>query len=131
MNLFDAQLTKEGGKYIVSVGGMKVAPSEEKQKNLAAHNVQPQDITLGVRPSHLVLKQGANTVAAAVDVSEMMGSEVYLHANAMGRDVVIIVPTMDLQGNHKDTFAPGASIQFTFGGSVCHMFDHEGRNLEL
>ena len=104
--------------------------SGEKQKKLAAKNVQPQSVTLGVRPSHITLSDGADVLRAKVDVSEMMGSEVHLHANAMGRDVVIIVPTMDLNGNHKETFAQGAEVQFTFAGSVCHLFDGEGKNLE-
>ena len=131
MNFFDAKLEKDGGKYAVSVDGVRVELSGEKQKALLANNTQPQSITLGVRPSHIVLSQGENTLSAKVDVSEMMGSEVYLHINAMGRDVVIIVPTMDLQGNHKDTFAQGAEVRFTFSGSVCHLFDSEGRNLEF
>ena len=131
MNYFDAQLVKDGGGYAVTVGGIKVALSEEKQKNLAAKGVGPQAITLGVRPSHIVLSQGENTLSAKVDVSEMMGSEVHLHTNAMGRDVVIIVPTMDLQGNHSDTFVRGAEVQFTFSGSVCHLFNSEGKNLEF
>ncbi|MCI8803904.1 MAG: sn-glycerol-3-phosphate ABC transporter ATP-binding protein UgpC [Oscillibacter sp.] len=131
MNYFDAKLEKDGGKYIVSTGGIKVELSPEKQKNLAAKNAGSQAITLGVRPSHIVLSQGENTLSARVEVSEMMGSEVYLHTNTMGRDVVIIVPTMDLQGNHKDTFGQGAEVRFTFSGSVCHLFDGEGRNLEF
>ena len=131
MNYFDAQLTKDGGTYSVSVGGVKVELSEEKQKNLTAKNAAPQSIILGVRPSHIILSGGGNTLTAKVDVSEMMGSEVYLHTNAMGRDVVIIVPTMDLQGNHKDTFAQGAEVRFTFSGNVCHLFDKEGKNLEF
>ena len=131
MNYFDAKLENAGGKYTVSVGGVKVELSPEKQKALAAKNVGSQSVTLGVRPSHITLAQGENALTATVDVSEMMGSEVYLHTNAMGRDVVIIVPTMDLQGNHKDTFARGAEVRFTFSGSVCHLFDSEGRNLEF
>jgi len=131
MNYFDAKLEKSGEQYSVSVGSVKVELSAEKQQALAAKGVQPQAVTLGVRPSHIILAQGGNALTATVDVSEMMGSEVYLHINAMGRDVVIIVPTMDLQGNHKDTFAQGAEVRFTFSGSVCHLFDSEGRNLEF
>ncbi len=131
MNLFDAKLEKEGEKYLVAVGGIKVELSPEKQAALSAKNVEPQPITLGVRPSHITLGEGENTLSATVDVSEMMGSEVHLHANAMGRDVVIIVPTMDLQGNHMETFGRGAEIKFTFAGSVCHVFDSEGKNLEF
>ncbi len=131
MNFFDAKLVNNGGKYAVEVGGIQVELSDEKQKALAAKNVAGQDITLGVRPSHITLSDSANTIAATVDVSEMMGSEVHLHANAMGRDVVIIVPTMDLSGNHKETFGRGAQIKFNFSGNVCHVFDKEGKNLEF
>ena len=126
MNYFDAKLEKDGGQYAVSTGGVRVELSPEKQKNLAAHNVQPQAVTLGVRPSHITLGEGANSLTATVDVSEMMGSEVHLHANAQGRDVVIIVPTID----HKESFTSGHQIHFTFSGSVCHLFDSEGKNLE-
>ena len=131
MNFFDAKLVKDGGKYAVELGKMKVELSAAKQKALAAKNVPSQDITLGVRPSHVNLCDGGNAIAASVDVSEMMGSEVYLHANADGKEVVIIVPTTDLSGNHKETFGHGATIHFTFVGNVCHVFDKEGKNLEL
>ena len=128
MNFFDAKLLKEDGKYSVSVGGIKVDLSDTKQKALAAKNVGSQAITLGVRPSHITLGDGANTLTATVDVSEMMGSEVHLHANAEGRDVVVIVPTLDLS---SVSFAPGTAIQLSFDGSVCHLFDSEGKNLEF
>ena len=128
MNFFDAKLVKANGKYAVSVGDMTVELSEEKQKNLAAKNVAEQDITLGVRPNHIVLGDAAKCIKAKVDVSEMMGSEVHLHANANGKDVVIIVPTMDLDSAQ---FGYGAEIHFTFGGNVCHVFDQDGKNLEF
>jgi len=128
MNFFDAKLLKEDGKYSVSVGNVKVALPEVKQKALAAKSVGSQAITLGVRPSHITLGGEENSLTATVDVSEMMGSEVHLHANAMGRDVVIIVPTLDLSSVN---FAAGTEIKLTFDGSVCHLFDGEGKNLEF
>nr|WP_300827946.1 sn-glycerol-3-phosphate ABC transporter ATP-binding protein UgpC [uncultured Oscillibacter sp.] len=132
MNFFDAKLLCEGGKYFVSVGGCKVELSGDKQKNLAAQGVQSQAITLGVRPSHMVLsKEPGNTLTATVEVSEMMGSEVHFHANAGGKDVVVIVPTMDAEGQHIDSFHAGDQLNLTFSGSVCHIFDREGRNLEF
>ena len=131
MNFFDASLTRENGKYFVSVGGCTVELSTEKQRALAAKNVQPQNITLGVRPSHMVLaKEPGNTLTAAVEVSEMMGSEIHFHANADGKDVVVIVPTMDASGEHIDTFRTGDKLNLTFSGSVCHVFDQDGINLE-
>ena len=131
MNFFDAALTRENGRYFVTAGPMRVELAEDKQQRLAAKDVQPQDVTLGVRPNHLVLNNGENAFTAAVDVSEMMGSEVHLHATAQGHDVVIIVPTMDITGDHREVFSNGAQISFTAGGNVCHVFDKEGKNLEF
>ena len=131
MNFFNAGLVSEGGKYFVTVGGCKVALSDEKQAKLAAKKTADQEITLGVRPSHMVLaKEAGNTLSATVEVSELMGSEVHFHANAEGKDVVIIVPTMDASGERIPSFRAGDKLELTFSGNVCHMFDQEGRNLE-
>ena len=132
MNFFDAKLVNEGGKYAVSVGGCKVVLSEEKQKNLSGKKVAAQDITLGVRPSHMVLsKDPANTLSATIEVSELMGSEVHFHANANGKDVVVIVPTMNADGERIDSFHAGDKLNLTFSGNVCHVFGKDGRNLEF
>ena len=132
MNFFDAKLLNEGGKYAVSVGGCKVVLSDEKQKNLSNNKVAAQDITLGVRPSHMVLtKETSNTLSAVIEVSELMGSEVYFHANAIGKDVVVIVPTMDVNGKRIDSYDSGDKLNLTFSGNVCHLFDRNGKNLEF
>ena len=125
MNFFDAKLTKEQGKYFVELGGIKVQLSEEKQARLAANNVEPQDVTLGVRPEHTSL--GNTGIVAKVDVSEMMGSSVHLHVTAEGRDVIIIVPTLEMKGN----YGIGDTVHFNFEGNVAHVFSKETeRNLE-
>ena len=132
MNYFNARLVKEDGKYAVSVENCKVVLSEEKQKNLTANKVAAQDITLGVRPSHMVLaKQPGNTLSATVEVSELMGSEVHFHANANGKDVVVIVPTMTPDGERIDSFHTGDKLNLTFSGNVCHVFGSDGKNLEF
>ena len=128
MNLFDAKLLKVDGKYAVALGGMTVELSEEKQAKLAANNVAEQDIVLGIRPEHIVLEKG---IAGKVDVSELMGSSVHLHVNSMGRDVVMVVSTMNMTGAEVAALNYGADIQFSFPGHVCHVFNKEtGINLE-
>ena len=129
MNLFDAKLVKNGDKYAVQVGGITVELAEEKQAKLAKNNVAPQDIVLGVRPEHIELSKDG--IDAKVDVSEMMGSSVHLHVTAMGRDVVLVVSTMNMTGAEVAALTAGASVKFTFGGHVCHVFNKEtGINLE-
>ena len=126
MNFFDAELKREGNKFFVEVGGIRVELSEDKEERLVKNDVQSQPITLGVRPEHTdVADQG---ITARVDVSEMMGSSVHLHVNADGRDVIIIVPTIEMKGNYNI----GDTVHFTFDGKVAHVFSKEtDKNLEF
>ena len=103
MNIFDAQLVKDAdGRYAVELENAHVVLSEEKQANLAARNVAPQAVTLGVRPEHIQLQDDpGHAIAGVVDVSEMMGSAVHLHLRACGKDTIIVVPTMELQSSQK------------------------------
>ena len=126
MNFFDAKLIREDKKFFVQLADEKVELDPEKEARLLAKDVQSQDVILGVRPEHTVLaKEG---IPAKVDVSEMMGSSVHLHVSAEGRDVIIIVPTIEMEGNYKI----GDQVHFTFGGNVAHVFSKETeKNLEF
>ena len=129
MNMFDAKLVKNNGKYAVQLGNLTVELSDEKQAALAKNNVAEQDVVLGVRPEHITLADDG--IDARVDVHEMMGSTVHLHVTAMGRDVVLVVSTMDMTPAQIAALANGASVKFKFHGNVCHVFNKEtGINLE-
>ena len=131
MNMFDAKLVEQSGKYSVVLDGVSIALSEEKQEALTKNNVKSQDITLGIRPEHITLAEaGKDAITGKVDVSEMMGSAIHLHVNACGRDTIIIVQTMDLKGG--EDLSIGSEISFTFGGNAVHVFNKEtGENLEI
>ena len=131
MNFFDAELVKQDGRYAVVLDGMTIVLSDEKQERLAAHGVAAQHVTLGVRPQHISLQGDSTMVKARMDVFEMMGSEIHLHATMNGRDMVIIVPTMDISGDYADAFTIGKEVDFTFSGSACHVFGSDGKNLEF
>ena len=126
MNFFDAELEEQNGKYFVKLDNYKVELSADKEERLRKNGVKSQAVTLGVRPDHTdVAKEGG--VEGKVEVSEMMGSSVHLHVNAKGKDVIIIVPTQDLEGS----FNIGDPVRFSFSGSVAHVFSKQNdRNLE-
>ncbi len=129
MNFMDAELVKVDGKYAVSVGGIQVVLPEEKQAKLAANEVAEGPVTLGVRPEHISLD--ANGIDAKVDVHELMGTSIHLHATAMGKDVVLVLSTMNMTGAELSALTMGAEIKFSFPGTVCHVFNKEtGLNLE-
>ena len=133
MNYFDAELVRDGDAYCVKVGDITVTPSEEKQARLLEHDVQSQPVTLGIRPEHVSLFEETDQVLhGTVDVSEMMGSSTHLHLSSLGQDVIVIVQTIDMQGDHRNGFAIGEDVAFSFGGELIHMFSKEDEhNLEF
>ena len=123
MNFFDAKLLKKDGVYSVLLDGYEVVLPEDKQALLTEKGVEEQDITLGVRPEHIVLSDEG--VKANIEVSEMMGSSVHLHVKAVDQDVIIIVNTIDMTDSEVSDLSFGKEVHFSFGGNNCHLFDKE------
>ena len=124
MNYFDAKLVIKNNSYFVIVDDQEFELSKEKQDRLKAKGVKEQDITLGVRPDHMVLADKG--IKAKVDVSELMGTSVHLQVTALGRDVIAIVPT---EGRKIELV--GQEIHLTFSGNVANLFSKEDeKNLE-
>ena len=130
MNFFnDAKLVKVQGKYAVELAGQTVVLSDDKQAALEKNNVAEQDIVLGVRPEHIALEQAG--FEGKVDVSELMGSTVHLHVDSLGRDVVMVVSTMNMTAAEVSALNHGSTVHYTFPGHCCHVFNKEtGINLE-
>ena len=131
MNMFNGRLVKKDGKYVVQIQDAEIVLSEQKQKNLAAKNVEEMDVTVGARPEHISLDYvEGGMMEGTVEVSEMMGSSVHLHLNTLGRDCIIIVPTLDLKDNTAMDI--GAKVKFTFAPNAVHVFNPwDGKNLEF
>ncbi len=129
MNFFDANLIKKDGKYAVELNGHISELAEDKQARLAANNVEEQAITLGVRPEHMILTDDG--IEAKIEVNELMGSSVHLHVDINGKDVIVIVSTMNMTGAEVAALKAGAAIKIGFPGNVAHVFNKEtGINLE-
>ena len=121
MNFFEnCALTKNGGAYSVTVLGHTMPLTEEQNEKLAAAGVESRTVTVGVRPVHITL--GGEGVGALVDVSELMGSELHLHLDANGKDVVAVVQTANID---PTAFARHTAVQFAFEPRLAHFFDPE------
>ena len=120
MNFFDAELKRDGDKYVVDVCGEELRLTEEKQAALLRGDVPAGPVTLGIRPEHIVLAKSGG-IPARVDVSEMMGSSVHLHLTAAGHDAVVIVPTLELDAIPS----LGQEIYLELHEDSIHLFDRE------
>ncbi len=129
MNFFDAKLKKKANNgYEVVVCGAVMPLSQRIQQRLAEKDYGDMDIVLGIRPEHVsfATSDGEHTIAATVDVSEMMGSEIHLHVRtAEGKDVVLRVPTIELPAEFHGGISYGTPVRFTFPDDLVHLFQKE------
>ena len=126
MNFFDGELIRDGSAYALAVNGAKIALSERMQKALAEKDTPAGNVIVGCRPEHLILKApGPDTMQASVDVSEMMGSEIHLHLSCFGKDVVVRVPTTELDASQRGGLAYGTEVSLTFPEELIHLFNPE------
>ena len=123
MNFFDnSKLTLENGEYYAIIKGAKFKLSEFQQKALKQNNQQPCDIVAGIRPQHLTVGEGE--LQGKIEVNEMLGSEVNLHADCMGDDVVMVIPTVDLTAD----VSMGSTVKFTTQPRLIQLFDKATSN---
>ena len=135
MNYFHAELSEKSGRVVVEAYGKFFPVKETVGSYLKEHQLLGKRVILGVRPEHITLvskKDSANdmdTICADIAVSEMMGSELYIHANIAGaQEIVIRVPTISLSPTERANIDALGRIAFTFSPEVMHLFDEETEN---
>ncbi len=127
MNFFKGQLEKTADGYAVKTMGTTVAVTAEMAAQLSAKGIAGQDVIMGTRPEHIAAAtEGAvSTIDATIEVSELMGSELYLHAlvGAEKQEVVIRIPTTDLPTEYRGGVPYGTQMKFAFQPNLINLFD--------
>ena len=132
MNFFDGKLEKTAAGYVLHALDTKIAVSAETGKDLEAAGVTELDVTAGVRPEQIQLANAdePGAISGTIDVSELMGSTVHVHASVKGYDFVLVIPTIDFDGALGRSFADGVPISFKFEPNAVHFFDKaSGKNI--
>jgi multiple sugar transport system ATP-binding protein len=133
MNFLPAVLNAKNGRYDVTAFGRSLPLSDAMQEKLRRNGQEACDVIVGIRPEHLLItpESAGQSLKSKVDVSEMMGSEVYLHTNIQETDIVLRIPTQDMLGL---SLQPGKEsyISFSLPVNFIHLFDAEtGNNLTV
>ena len=128
MNFFRGSLEKAGEGYQIQCMGATLSVTAEQAARLAAGGQSGGEVIVGVRPEHIQLQaQEENAISATVEVSELMGSEVYFHAvvgsGEAAQDVVMRIPTTDLPAQYRGNVPYGTRMHFTFSSQLVHLFD--------
>ena len=125
MNFFDnCKLVLENGLYYAEIRGVRFELDAFQQRVLRDKKQQPCDIVAGIRPQHITVGEGE--LSALIEVSEMLGTEVNLHTRSNDDEVVMVIPTVDLQTD----VSMGNTIRFTTQSRLIQLFDKQtGNNL--
>ncbi|MEG0769979.1 MAG: sn-glycerol-3-phosphate ABC transporter ATP-binding protein UgpC [Ruthenibacterium sp.] len=123
MNLLDATLVKDGAKYYVDLGGDKLLIDSSKITP-AIEAYVGKAVKAGIRPEDI--KDDAEfmdchkdaVITANVEVSELMGSEIYLYLTYKGYKMTArVLPT--------STSKNGSDIKVAINTKKLHLFDPE------
>ena len=123
MNFLDATLEKEGNTYYVNISGDKVAlPAEKVTAELDKY--VGKAIKAGVRPEDIkddadfLAAHADSALTAEVEVSELMGSEIYLYLDYKGNKLTArVAPTSKARN--------GDTVKVAFDAHKVHLFDVE------
>ncbi len=128
MNFFRANLEKTAAGYVIRCMGAAIPVAADMAAKLAAKGQESAEIILGVRPEHITLQASPEqAITCTVEVSELMGSEFYLHGTvgegAEQQNLVMRVQTSELSEAYRSGVPYGTKLNFTFHSNLIHLFD--------
>ncbi len=122
MNFFKAKLQKVDGKLVVDAGSFAVPVPDDRMK--AFDGYVGKDVIFGIRPEDIknpaFIPPGihAAPVETKVDVTELMGNEIFLYLVSGQNSIVARV-------DPRTNFRVGEMAQVSFNMDKCHLFDPE------
>ena len=124
MNLLDATLHKDGDAYYLDLSGDKVILPKEKTADGSLDAYVGKPVKAGVRPEDIkddaefVEKHADYKLTTTVEVSELMGSEIYLYLEYKGNKMTArVAPTSKAKN--------GSQVIMAFDPHKVHLFDPE------
>ena len=124
MNFLDATLNKEGDVYSLDLSGDKIVLPKEKTADGKLDAYVGKAVKMGVRPEDIkddpdfLAKFQDCKLTANVEVSELMGSEIYLYLEYKGNKMTArVAPTSKARNGNDVTVA--------FDPHKVHLFDVE------
>ena len=122
MNFFDASVAKANGALRMDVGDFSVEVPKDKQAAYATY--EGKDVVFGLRPEDIhdpnFKPPGINEslVEAKVEVTELMGNEVFIYAQSGNNKYVARV-------DPRTSARVGETQQVVFNMNNMHLFDKE------
>ena len=124
MNFLDGTIVKKGDQYSVDLGGDLIPLPKEKTADSKLDSYVGKKVKMGIRPEDIddepefMAKHTDCQLDAKVDVSEMMGAEIYLYLEYKGNKMTArVAPTSKARN--------GDTVRVAFDPHKVHLFDVE------
>ena len=124
MNFLDGTVTKSGDQYAIDLGGDTIPLPKEKTADGKLDSYVGKKVKMGIRPEDIddepefMAKHPDCHLDAQVDVSEMMGAEIYLYLEYKGNKMTArVAPTSKARN--------GDTVKVAFDPHKVHVFDVE------
>ncbi len=124
MNFIKAKISKKNNDFYIDFDKYSLRLPESKSADGKLDAYVGKNVTFGIRPEHVhdepdfIANNAEGVVEATVDVTELMGAEIYLYLSIGANAVTARVePT--------STAKPGDSIKVAFDMNKIHIFDDE------
>jgi multiple sugar transport system ATP-binding protein len=125
MNFFDATVTGTADEMYVDAGAFRIPVSDKIKARLTdgagkkvIFGIRPEDV---FHPDYVAAGINAVKVESSVDVTELMGNEIFLYLMAGDNSYIARV---DPRGHVR----PGDKLDMVFNADNIHLFDAEGEN---
>ena len=125
MNFMDGKLEEENGKLYFIYEGNKLLVPEEKATNEALKDYIGKEVVAGLRPECIfdsadaLEKYPESTLEVDVDVTELMGAEIYLYL-LVGEE-----GKLTARVSSRSTTRAGDKIKIAFDMTRLHIFDKD------
>ena len=124
MNFLDGTIVKKGDQYSVDLGGDLIPLPKEKTADSKLDSYVGKKVKMGIRPEDIddepefMAKHTDCQLDTQVDVSEMMGAEIYLYLEYKGNKMTArVAPTSKARN--------GDTVRVAFDPHKVHLFDIE------
>ena len=131
MNFITAKLTMRDNDLFLTFGDSTIKLPADKANNPALKEYIDQEVVLGIRPEcvmedemHLAKLQDS-TITANVEVTELMGSEIYLYLSFAGQEEATNGKNIIARVSARSKARAGDTIQVAFDTERMHIFDKD------
>ncbi len=131
MNFVTGALVKKGEDLHIEFGNTSIKLPADKASNPALKEYIGQEVVMGIRPEHIhdepmyIANMPDSLMEATVDVTELMGAEIYLYLAFEGQEDATNGKTIIARVSSRSQSRAGDQIKVAIDAERIHIFDKD------